>query len=137
MVIKFSCEKCNKAVANNHHAIQCDKRHSWNQIKCNKINLSTYRYLQQCVYAWYCIKCFEDIISFSNISNDKLYETNVDKKMKFKTLTRKQNFQNQSIIEKLNNPMDDPDAKILSSKYFEPEEFTPYLKTKNLYLSFS
>ena len=50
--------------------------------------------------------------------------------MKFKTLTRKQNFQNQGIIEKLNNPMDDPDAEILSSKYFEPEEFTPLLKNK-------
>ena len=30
--------------------------------------------------AWYCIKCLEDIIPFSNISNDELYETNVDKK---------------------------------------------------------
>ena len=79
MVIKFSCKICNEAVANNPITIQCDKCHSWIYIKCNKINLSTYRYLQQCVYAWYCIKCFEDIIPFSNISNDKLYETNKNK----------------------------------------------------------
>ena len=46
MVIKFPCKICNKGVVNNNHAIQCDKCHSWIHIKCNKINLSTYRYLQ-------------------------------------------------------------------------------------------
>ena len=112
MVIKFPCKICNKAVANNRRAIQCDKCHSWIHIRCNKINLSTYQYLQQCVYDWYCIKCFEDIISFSNISNNELYETNFGKKVKFKALSRKQNFQNQD-IEKLNNAMDDPEAEIL------------------------
>ena len=130
MVIKFPCKICNKAVANNHHAIQCYKCHSWIHIKFNKINLSTYRYLQRCVHAWYCIKCFEDIIPFSNISNNELHETKVGRKMKFKALTRKQNFQNQDIIEKLNNAMDDPEAEILSRKYFEPQELTPVLKNK-------
>ena len=130
MVIKFPYKICNKAVANNQHAIQCDKCHSWVHIKCNKINLSTYRYLQQCVCAWYCIKCFENIIPFSDISNDELYETNVGMKMTFKALTRKQNFQNQDIIEKLNNAMDNPETEILSSKFFEPHELTPPLKNK-------
>ena len=64
---QISCKICNKAVANNHHAIQCDKFCSWIHIKCNKINLSSDQYLQHCVYAWYCIKCFENIIPFSNI----------------------------------------------------------------------
>ena len=80
MVVRLPCKICNKAVANNHHAIQCDKSLSWIHVKCNKINLSTSRYLQQCAYAWYCIKCFEDIIPFSNISNHDLNETNVSKK---------------------------------------------------------
>ena len=93
MAVKFPCKICNKAVANNHHAIQYDKCHSWIHIKCNKITLSTYQYLQQCVHAWYCIKCFEVVIPFSNISNDDLYKTNFCKKIKFKVLTRKQNFQ--------------------------------------------
>ena len=88
------------------------------------------------MYAWHCIKCFEDTIPFSNISNDDLYETNVDKKIKFKALTRKENFQHQDIIEKLNNAMNDPEAEILSSKYFEPHVLHLYLKTKNIYLSF-
>ena len=44
--------------------------------------------------------------------------------------TRKQNIQNQGIIEELNNAMDDPEAEILSSKCFEPHELTPLLKNK-------
>ena len=76
------------------------------------------------------MKCFEDIVPFSNISNDELYETNVGKKRKFKALTRQQSFQNQDIIEKLNNAMDDPEAEILSSKYFEPHELTPLPENK-------
>ena len=36
--------------------------------------------------------------------------------MKFTALTRKQNFQNQDIIEKLNNARDDPEAETLSGK---------------------
>ena len=66
----------------------------WILIKYNEINLSTYQHRQQRVYAWYCTKCFEDIIPFSNISNDEFYETNVaikKKKKEFKALTRKQN----------------------------------------------
>ena len=95
----------------------------------NAIN-SIYQHTNIFSNAWYCIKCFEDIIPFSNISNDKLCETNVGKKIKFKALTRKQNFQNQDIIEKLNNAMDDPEAEILSSKYFEPHELARLLKNK-------
>ena len=45
-------------------------------------------------------------------------------------MTRKQNFQNQDIIDKLNNVTDDPEAEILSNKYFEPHEFTSLLTNK-------
>ena len=64
MVIKFPCKICNKTVASNHHAVQCDKCHIWVHIKCNKINLQTYKFLQKSPSAWYCIKCFEDIVAF-------------------------------------------------------------------------
>ena len=50
MVVKSPCKICNKAVTDNHHAIQCGKGHSSIHVKCNKISLSTYRHLQQCVY---------------------------------------------------------------------------------------
>ena len=67
---------------------------------------------------------------FSNISNEESYVTKVGKKIKLKALTRKQNFQNQDIIDKLNNAMDDPEAEILSKKILEPHELTPLLKNK-------
>ena len=84
------------------------------------------RHLQECVYVLYRIKCFEDSIPLSNISNNDLYETNVNKKIKFKALPRKQNFQNQDIIEKLNIP----EAEILSSKFVKKHELTRLLKNK-------
>ena len=36
MALKFSCEILKKEVANDHHAVQCDKCHIWVSIKCNK-----------------------------------------------------------------------------------------------------
>ena len=36
MVIQFPCKICSKAVASNHHAVQCNKCYIWVQIKCHK-----------------------------------------------------------------------------------------------------
>ena len=94
------------------------------------MNLSIYQYLQQCVYTWYYINCFEDIIPFSNKSDDDLYKTNVGKKNKIEGPNSKTKFQNQEIIEELNNAMDNPQTEILSIKYFEPNELAPLLKNK-------
>ena len=68
MLIKFPCKICSKAVASNHHAVQCDKCHIWVHIKCNKINLKTYKLLQKSPLVRYCIKCFEDIVPFGGLS---------------------------------------------------------------------
>ena len=71
-------------------------------------------------------------MSFHSVTSQMMnyMKPSLVKKMKLKALARKQNFQNQDIIEKLNNAMDDPEAEILSSKYFEPLELTPLLKNK-------
>ena len=53
-------------------------------------------------------------------------------KKKFMVLTRKQNFHNQDIIEKLNNAKGDPEGEILSSKYSESHELTPLLKNQRI-----
>ena len=67
--------------------------------------------------AWYCTKCFEDIIPFSTISNKNLYETNLGKKEKFKVLTKKVLSPNDDLTDKLNNAMDDPKSNMVCSKY--------------------
>ena len=72
MMVKFTCKICNNAVAKNHHAVQCDHGQLWVHIKCNKINLQTYEFLQKSSLAWYYVKCFKDIIPFSTISDREL-----------------------------------------------------------------
>ena len=65
MVIKGLCKICNKAVVKTHHASKCDKCNIWVHTKCNKINLQTYKFLQEKAYDWFCLKCFAEIIPFS------------------------------------------------------------------------
>ena len=89
MVVKFPWKICNKAVAKNHHAVQCDHCQLWVHFRCNKINLQTYKFLQKSSFAWYCIKCFGRYYSFSTISDNELSQTSEGKKIKFKVLTKK------------------------------------------------
>ena len=72
MVVKFSCKICNKAVVNNH----------------NRINLQTYKYLQKCASAWYCLKCYEELIPFTTVTNKELYQTNQGQKIKYTAVTK-------------------------------------------------
>ena len=121
MVIKFPCKICNKAVASNHHAVQCDKCHIWVHIKCNKINLQTYKFLQKSPLAWYCIKYFEDI-DIVTISNQELFKTNQGSKIKLTVLTKHHTPPSQDLTDQLNKAMDDPSSETVSSKYYEPCE---------------
>ena len=70
--------------------------------KCNKINLQTYKFLQKSPLAWYCIKCFEDIVPFGSISNKELFKTNRGSKMKFTVLTKNHTSPRQDLFDKLN-----------------------------------
>ena len=136
MVIKFPCKICNKAVASNHHAVQCDKCHIWVHIKCNKINLQTYKFLQKSPSTWYCIKCFEDIFPFGTIPNEELFKTNQGPKIKFTVLTKHHASPNQDLIDQLNEAMDDPSSEKVSSKYYEPCELSSLLNNSKNCLSF-
>ena len=59
--------------------------HLWVHIKYNKISFQTYKFLWKSSSALYCIKCFENIIPFSTISNKNLYKTNLGEKEKILT----------------------------------------------------
>ena len=49
MVVQFPYggTVCNRAVAKNHRAVQCDFRDSWVHIACNNLNVYTYQKLQK------------------------------------------------------------------------------------------
>ena len=99
MVVKFPCKICSNGVAKNHHAVQCDHCQLWIHIKCNKINLQTYKFLQKSSFARYCIKCFEDFIPFSAISDHELSQSNKSEKIKFSVLTKKNILNNHDSID--------------------------------------
>ena len=70
--IKYPCGICNKAVANNHHAIQCDSCQKWMHIKCNKLNKKDYREFQKnSDKSFVCINCLSDIVPFTNMNNSQ------------------------------------------------------------------
>ena len=136
MVIKFPCKICSKAVASNHHAVQCDKCHIWVHIKCNKINLQTYKFLQKSPSAWYCIKCFEDIVPFGTISNEELFKTNQGSKFKFTVLSKHHTPPSQGLIDQLNEATVKASSETVSSKYYEPCELLSLLNNSKNCLSF-
>ena len=131
MMVKLPCKICCKAVAKNDHIVQCDHCQLQAHIRCNEINLQTYKFLLKSSFAWHCIKCFEDIIPFSTMSDNELSQTNKGKKIKFQVSTKKNVFTNHDLIDKLNNAMDDPESEMLSSKYYEPNEVTALFKNTN------
>ena len=133
MVVKFPCKICSKAVANNHHALECDNL--WVHIKCNRINLQTYKYLQKSSSAWYYLKCYEELIPFTTISNKKLYQTNQGQKIKFTAIT-KMVSPSQDLIDQLNDAMDDSLSENMSSKYYKSYGLTPLMKNTTNNMSF-
>ena len=97
-------------------ALQCDNCHLWVHIKCNRINLQTYKYLQKCFSAWYCLKWYEELIPFITISNKELYQTNQGEQIKFTSIT-KMVSPSQDLIDQLKDAMDDPMSENISTKY--------------------
>ena len=59
MVVQFPCLKCNRTVAKNHKAVQCDICDKWIQIACNNLNTYIYKKLQKDKSPWYCICCLQ------------------------------------------------------------------------------
>ena len=102
-------------------------------------NFQTYKDLQKCSSAWYCLKCYEKSIPFTAISNKEPYQTNQGQKIKNKVHSYyKIGFSSQDLIDQLNDAMDDIMTENISTKYYEPYELTPLMKntTNNVFLSF-
>ena len=76
------------AVANNHHRLQCDNCHLWVHIKCHRINLQTYKYLQKIYFACYCLESYETFTAITKMVSAR-----------------------QDLIDQLNNAMDDPTSE--------------------------
>ena len=82
------------------------------------------------------IKCSEEIYPFLNISNEELFETNQGKNMTFKVFTPKNSEQNIDLVDTLNKAMDDPDSKMMTAKYYEPDKISVLISSTSPNRSF-
>ena len=122
MTGKFTRKICEKPVAKHHHATPCDSWSLWKHIKCNEISTQTYKNFQNSTAKWYCLKCFANIIYFSKLSSQQLFETNQGKKVKFKAIAKP--LPKHRLIDELNSAIDDIANDLAGSKYFEPNEIS-------------
>ena len=83
MVIKDPCVLCKKFVAKSHRALRCDICLGWVHIRCNSVSPATYfEYMDNendptipVKDNWYCIKCINSNISFSDLDDKHFYIT--------------------------------------------------------------
>ena len=73
--------------------------------------------MQKTPLAWYCIKCFEDIVPFGTISNEEFFKTKQGSQIKFTVLRKHHTPPSQDLIDQLIEAMDDPSSETVPSKY--------------------
>ena len=91
MTISFLSKICEKPIAKNHEAVECDNCKLWVHIKYNKMNKKTCNLFMEDDTARYCIKCTKSIFPFNDIDNNELHSTMQGKKIKFTTFSKKTN----------------------------------------------
>ena len=107
MPTQFPCGMCLKPVAKNQKAVKCNYCDLWIHIKCNKINTHTYSLLLNDNPAWYCLACSKNFIPFSTLIENEFHSTIQGKKIKFKTLSRKISTLESTLVDKLNNAINE------------------------------
>ena len=108
MLVQFPCLKCNRAVAKNHKAVQCDICDKWVQIACNNFNTNTYKKLKD-KSPWYCICCLQKELPYctiySDILNSFMHENRIlspNPKFSYSVIKQSEYF-DEEILKKVNN----------------------------------
>ena len=102
MTIKFPCGICEKPVANNHQAINCDKGGLWIHIKRNKINKQTYIYLMLENSHWYCMLCTKNFLPYSVLNDNKFKQRVIGKQIKFNHIAKSAISNTENFIKAIN-----------------------------------
>ena len=103
MTIKFPCGICEKPVANNHQAINCDKCSLWIHTKCNKINKQTYIYLMCETSHWYCMLCTKTFLRYSVLNDNEFKQTVIAKQVKFTYISKSVISNTENFIKAINS----------------------------------
>ena len=126
MVVQFPCLVCNRTVAKNHRAVQCDLCDSWVHVACNNLNLYTYRKLQKDKSPWYCMCWFRKELPYEFINDTKIRnllhgEAIVSPNPKIiSSIIKESEYFDEEILKKANN------------KFYTPDEFNNAMKSLNL-----
>ena len=126
MVVQFPYLVCNRTVAENHRAVQCNLCDSWVHIACNNLNLYTYQKLQKDKSPRHCRCCFRKELPYRSIDETKLRdllngEAVVSPNPKIISNRIKQSkYFDEETLKKANN------------RFYTPDEFNTALKSFSL-----
>ena len=126
MVVQFPCLLCNRVVAKNYRAVQCNLRDSWVHIACNNLNVYTYGKLQKDKSRWYCICCFR-----KGLPHGSTDDTQMKKLLHGEVVVSS----NPKIISSIIKPSEYLNEELLSeasNKFYTPDEFNNALKKLNI-----
>ena len=126
MAIKYPCLVCNRAVAKNYKAFQCDCCDRWVHIARNYLNVYIYRKLQKDKSPWYCLYCLKRKMPFCSLKNEHLKEFFYLIFLSFFILSP-----NKKIITNAIRQNEITDERLLrraNNKFFTPNEFNHALK---------
>ena len=126
MVVQFPCLVCNRAVAKNHRAVQCDLCDSWVHIACNNLNVYTYRKLQKDKSPWYCICCFRKELPYGSTNDTQL------KKLLHGEVVISPNPKIISSITKQMEYLDEERLSKTNNKLYTSDEFNIAVKNLNM-----
>ena len=131
MSTKYPCNICNNPVAKNHKAIKYYKCQLWVHIKCNKVNVQTHNLLIEDETTWYCISCSKETYPFSSLNDSEFHKTIQGKKIKFLTVAKKRSRNENTLLNKLSDAINDENIDNASS-YFDESDFNKNFP-KNLF----
>ena len=115
MVVKEPCGICQKTVAKNHRAIECEICKNWIHIKCNFVSKDFYNSLidenqdvnlsNENKTKWMCINCTNSDIPFSKIDDKSLYllAKGVDCQIDLENISFKLDAKSKQLVQQLSN----------------------------------
>ena len=117
MPLTFPCTICAKSCKRNQNSIYCDICQKWTHQKCSEVSVKDFITLGKSNLPYFCVKCYETIFPFHNLTNAAFSELNS---------TEEKNIQpNFQMLDDIDYVGDFPNSYITPEK-FHKEHGTTY-----------
>lgn len=141
MVVLDPCGYCNKAVAKNHRALQCDNCNFWFHIKCNNISPAKYSiYLdEENNETWVCNECLYLLLPIGLLEDKPFYVNGngIQTELNLENIDCSLKPKEKNLIKQITNLIienTDPDNCSNFCEYYDPKKFIK--KNSNLNKTF-